>query len=142
MAARTWEKRELPILEQIATHDEDGWPLDSQKLQQEMTDVEPARLGAGLRALLQDGYIAAQSLGTHDAFYYVNIRLAGKGRRVVGQWPDDAYDALLAGLDARLSAARDTTERSRLERFRDAVLGLGREVAGEVIADVLRRGGV
>ena len=48
----------------------------------------------------------------------VNIGLREKGRRAVGQWPpDDAFDALIARLDARILSTADDDARSRLKRF-------------------------
>lgn len=86
--------------------------------------------------------IAGTNAATHSGFDMLDIGLREKGRRAVGQWPAyDAYDAFLTRLQRRLEETTDAAERSRLERFRDGAIALGREVVAELIADVIRRGG-
>ena len=142
MSYPTWEARELPILKAIARHDEDASPLMSDDLAAELPDLDDRSRTAGLQALIDDGYVIATDASSFDQVTFINLRLSGEGRRAVGQWPPhDAYDVLLRIVEAQAAAARTAAERTRLERLRDAITGVGREVVGEVIADVLRRGG-
>jgi hypothetical protein len=68
----------------------------------------------------------------------IEPRLAERGRRLLGLWPQDGYAALLANLDARIESAEDPDERGRLERFRNGLLGMSRDVATDLISRVLR----
>ena len=65
------------------------------------------------------------------------IRLEEKGYQVAAGWPsasgDVAFERLLALLDERIPAATSEEERSKLERFRDGVVGVGRDVLTGVL---------
>ena len=106
-----------------------------------MTGLPPLQIAAGLRALVDAGMIKGLNIHTQCGFDMLQIGIREKGRRAIGQWPPgDTFDALLALVEARLATTDDPSARSRLERLRDGLLAVGREVAGELIADVVRRG--
>jgi hypothetical protein len=65
-------------------------------------------------------------------------RLRGKGRRAIEQWPVDGFAALIALLDQRIRDEKESEARSRYQRVRDAVTGMSREVAAELIADLIK----
>jgi hypothetical protein len=56
----------------------------------------------------------------------------------VAGWPTEAGPDLLARLlvlvDERIAAAESDDERSKWQRFRDGVVGVGRDVAADVLA--------
>jgi hypothetical protein len=58
-------------------------------------------------------------------------RLREKGLQVTAGWPtssgETALARLLAIVDERIASAADDEERSRWERFRDGILGIGRD---------------
>ncbi len=139
MTDATWDRRELPLLRAIANHDEDKSPPTSDALAAELPELSPRAIEVALDALVDDGHLTATPLNHEGRVAFINIRLTGHGRRAVGQWPSgEAYDAFIARLDSRLDATSDADERSRLERLRNAVLDVGRDVLGIVIADVIR----
>lgn len=79
------------------------------------TGLDQAEVILSLRALEDDGYVAISStinVQYAPGFDFVTIRPLPPARRVTGQWPaGDAYDAILAGVDARLAATQDATTR-------------------------------
>jgi hypothetical protein len=68
-------------------------------------------------------------------FLYVNLRLREAGLRAVGQWPRDSYDALVRIIEARLSQEQDPDRRSRLRALLDSLIGIGRDVAVNVLSE-------
>jgi hypothetical protein len=75
-----------------------------------------------------------------------NITLLGPGLVEVAGWPatpgEDYAAKLLDVLDERIAEAPDPEERTRLERFRDAVGTVGTGVVTGVLTDLARRHGV
>lgn len=140
MATGTWAARELPILEAIAAR---ARSIGGPRWEEIAADVGlPAEeVQLALRRLLDAGYIEGidvTSMG--DAgFELLNIKLLEPALRVVGIWPNDAYDELLATLDRRIDDEADPNRRGKLERLRDGVLDMGKSVATSVITEVVKR---
>lgn len=137
----TWTTRELPILEAVLKLEEaDTKQVRSSDLARMagLTDAEARRAWA---ALAEDGYVRSSQMlgGSFNQWVAVYPRLRGKGRRAVKQWPADGYDALLAALDERIAAA-EPAEQSKLVRFRDGLIGMGRDVAVDVLGALFKAG--
>ena len=133
MAARTWETRELPILEAIVAAEDkvpDLWAKDIAA----STGLPIGDALIGVRALIEAGYVTgARAYNTGLRFDNHAIRPLESGRRATRQWPsDDAYAELLALLEVRIQAATGD-DRGRLERLRDALVGVGRDVVTGVL---------
>jgi hypothetical protein len=66
--------------------------------------------------------------------------LLERGARAVGQWPtDDPYEALLALIDERLLDANlDEETQTKLQRFRNALIDVGKGAAGGLLAALIR----
>ena len=91
----------------------------------------------GLRRVVEASppYIVAHfaALGFSPDNAVMGIRLLERGLRATELWPsEDASDALLAVIEARLAAADTPEERTALQRARDAIKGL----AGETLKQV------
>lgn len=139
MADRTWEQRELPILESVAQIEVEGrmYRTDTGTIA-DMVGIDRRTTGIALRSLLLAGYIEGAS--EDDAGGSVGVsapRLLERGRRAVGQWPqDNAFDDLLALLEARIEEA-EPERRGKLVKARDGLLTLGRDVGVEVLGAFL-----
>lgn len=143
MTRRTWEERELILLEAIAkAENEGGEDPDSYRLPG-VTGLDPREVEIGLRALYDADYITGSDASDWDqTFGLLAIRLLERGRRAVGQWPgDDPYEAFLAVLEQQISGAASGEERSRLERMRDVALSVGRDVLTSVLSGRARQVG-
>jgi len=140
LVTRTWETRERPILEAIAAADERDEAIAHSSDLEALTGLPAHGVRAGLRALRQDSYIEAIDATSHHGFDYMEIRLTGDGRRAVGQWPpDDTYRAVLEQLDALIAASSDSGTRTKLESLRAAVVDVGIEAIGGIIASIVTR---
>ncbi len=63
-----------------------------------------------------------------------------RGLRATEQWPpDDAYLMLMAVLERRLEAATDEPTKGRIRSALDGVAGMGRELAVDVMAEVISK---
>ena len=136
MTASTWEQREQPILEAIASFEEAGEDATNESVAA-ATGLEPSVVGRTMRRLDQAGFISAAdatSMGDPHPVY-VEAELLERGLRVVGQWPPEVADAFLGRLDAAIAAATDPDERTRLERLRSAAGDVGKAVvSGAIVA--------
>lgn len=137
MAERTWDKREAPLLEEIARDESEGptYGLSSDQLADRThLDVRLARIS--LSALLDDGYIKGSRLNGGEIR---SISLTPDGRRAVRQWPgDDIYEELLRVLDERIARAASVEEKGELQRFRDSAGEVGRGVIAAALWEVVR----
>lgn len=127
---RTWESRELLLLDAVGQAQEHG--VDASKAAKSvLPDLDDIVYRETLAALVDGGYLNGfikRAAGGQIAVARIN-RLTPAGRRAVGQWPsDDPAAELLAVLQARIDATKDPDEKSRLERLRDAASGVGMSV--------------
>ena len=85
--------------------------------------------------------IANLNLGSRGEVVVMDgLRLTERGRREVGQWPNENVAvALLALLDREIAAEPDYEKKSRLEKFRDAVGTVGMQVVAELIVAASRQ---
>lgn len=136
----TWESRELPLLAAVARAEQTGTPADTHSLAND-TRLTTRDASMGLRALYDAEYLTGIDATTMSgpSFDLLDVRLLERGRRAVGQWPaDDLRQVLLAILEQRISSTADPEERSRLERFREGVIGVGTEVVTSLLSSFLR----
>lgn len=143
MVRRTWEDRELVLLEAIALAEQDlDEPLVSFALP-DRTGLEDLEVQRGLRALFEAGFIGGTEAGINQRLFDLyNIRLLERGRRTVGQWPpENQFDAFVEVVNEKIAAADSDEERSKLERIRDTALGVGRDVLTSVLSSWARQVG-
>ena len=104
----------------------------------------PGRTGhvVGLRSVKEADYITWTQEGPTmgGTVRLTKPRLAQRGRVLLGQWPDDAYDALVTELEARIAATEDHGEKGRLRGILEGVVGAGREFTVDVLAKAITSG--
>jgi hypothetical protein len=134
MVTRTWEDREQRLLEAIGAAEEEGREARADKLNSP-TGLTQDQVERGLQALHDAGYIEGIDVTAQgDIFDLLNIRLLERGRRAVGQWPaEDQYAALLEVLEAQIAASQDPEQRTKLERLREAAIGLGQGMLATIL---------
>ena len=135
MAESTWESRELRILESVAGRAQSAPVGPSSADVAADTGLSPLEVSLGLRALEDAEYVQGIRMRKEGLFLYVNLRLREAGLRAVGQWPRDSYDALVRIIEARLSQEQDPDRRSRLRALLDSLIGIGRDVAVNVLSE-------
>jgi hypothetical protein len=134
VADPTWARREAPILEAIAARSDA--PLGPQSADVVAdTGLSELDVSLGLQALEDAAYVTGARMHKNRLKIYANLRLQERGRRATGQWPADSIDSLVAVLAARIATEPDAETRSRLERLRDAIVGMGRDVAVSVLSE-------
>lgn len=139
MPTSTWETREFPILEAVAELEEVERQLSNEHVAGR-TGLSGHEVQLGLRALYESGYITGIDAAAEELCYLIGIRLLERGRRAVGVWPpDDAFAVMLDVVDERLSETTDEETRTRLQRFREDLYGMGKVAAGGLITEVLKR---
>jgi len=136
MVESTWEVLERPVLEAIAKRESEGrrsGPSTYEIL--EDTGLPSARVQNALRRLRLSGYLQAVDVTTQESTgpEYIMIELLEPGLRAVGVWPGDPYDAVLAIVMHQLDIEPDADRKGRLERFRNGLVGVGREVVTGVL---------
>jgi hypothetical protein len=134
-----WERRDRPLLDAIANVDGQkaiGTDRIATQLGLERRDV-----WTGLQALRDGRYIdwTQHTNPIGDAYTIILPRVLERGRRTIGSWPAEGVDALVQLLEARIAEAGDAETRGRLERLRDAVIGVGRDVATSVLTAWLKQ---
>jgi DNA-binding Lrp family transcriptional regulator len=134
VATPTWATLERPILETVAKHDDDVRGLSSDDVVLE-TGLPVAAVQRAIKRLVDAGYLEGIAAMTQESTgpEYMNLHLPEAGLREVGTWPGDPYDALLAIVARQLDTERDPERRGRLQKLRDGLLGVGRDVVTGVL---------
>jgi hypothetical protein len=139
MADDTWTTRDLPVLDAAVTL-VDAQPFVGTPLRElaEAAGVSTDGAIAALRALETAGLVEVQ-WGSARHARVTNV--SGEARQLVGAWPTpESYaDRLTQELDRRIDQTSDDDERGRLEKMRDAAIGMGRGLFVDVTAAVLTR---
>jgi hypothetical protein len=142
----TWASRDLPVLKAIAARldQSPGRPLFIDDLRAAVADQMSADDVTRAVTALHDAQIieAGYSPRRGGVSNIGGVRsISGEGRRLVGMWPtpETALDRMLAALEQIEATSDDPDERSRAARFRDGLLGAGRDLAVEVIAATITR---
>lgn len=148
MAESTWENREVRLLEEVraieAEQEEPGAArraVPRLKMLADRLDMPMETVSAGMRALAtaDPPYITGADASTWGGFDILDFRLTERGRRAVGQWPSDhAYDAMLQTLTRQIQDEPQPDKRQALEKIRDGVLVVGREVGTGVLTAWIR----
>ena len=139
----TWDRREVVLLEAIARgeaeHDDD---VQNDELE-ERTSLSDEDVEWGLKALVEaePPYITGTDASSGGEFcVLLGIRLAERGRREVGQWPDETVGpALMALLDQRIESEPDGEQKTRLQRFRESARTVGIDVLTQLIVAASRQ---
>ncbi len=124
----------MRLLEAIADAEDRGVEARADELG-EPTGLALDDVQRGLQALYDADYIEGiVATGQDEIFDLLNIRLLERGRRAVGQWPaEDQYAALMQVLERQIAASGDPAERTKLERLRDAAIGLGEGMVATIL---------
>jgi hypothetical protein len=136
-----WHATAVPLLEFIGEHE--GFGVVSIGELADATGLDPTAIAVELERLIADEFVDGEvkklmSGGDVRPWRVVSPRLAERGARTVGAWPaEDPYEALLEIIDRKIDAAGDPAERSRWERMRDTIVGLGTDVGSNVVASAL-----
>ena len=135
MAESTWEHLEQPILEAVAELEDTQDPLGIEGIA-EHSGLPADEVRIGVKRLLDTDLMTGKELAGFGVYDVLGIRLLPRGRQVVRQWPSsDPADALLDVLAERIAQEKDPEKRSRLERLRDAVSSVSKDViAGTIVA--------
>lgn len=133
----TWTWRELPIL-RIAVRDADAG-AQFEDIAAE-TGLELKDVWHGAKALQNAGYLDAALAGAFSGFV---VSVSERARREIGSWPspESIVDRLV---EAFADAATEETEPEKKKSLRtvaEGIGGVGRALAAEVIASVLRQAG-
>lgn len=137
MAANTWNKREVPILEALSAAEEAGEHLDDSRDLADITGLDQKQVSLALEALRDEKYIDGVDVTTmdDDGLRLRMVKLLGPGRRAVGAWPaeDADFGAFLTLLTERIDATDDEEEKTRLRRFLDAARGVSGQVGTQLL---------
>jgi DNA-binding PadR family transcriptional regulator len=139
-----WETEALPVLQAVyaASGSADPDLGMSETTINEVLGREPddARTARVLTMLIRGDYLdtTIETMGSR------NVQITEKGLQVTAGWlsgaPDAAYTRLLALIDKHVEEAASDEERSKWQRLRDAVVGVGRDVAVEVLSAAAQTG--
>lgn len=142
MVERTWETRELPLLEAVVEAHEAERPIGNVQRLAELLGAEVEEMRRSLEALYDDAYVTgANGSSWQGGFDLINIRPTPKARRLVGQWPsEDRYDAVMELLAVQIEGETDEERRTLLQRLQGAISDAPRAVAVSVLSAVLKGG--
>jgi hypothetical protein len=105
------------------------------ELGREANDPRTAR---ALHDLAETGYFDVTTSPAMGSITPAIFRLSEKALQIVAGWPsiggESFFTRMLAELDERVAAASTTEERTRLERLRDGLVGVGRDVFTNVVS--------
>ena len=136
---RTWEERELPILEAVTRAQEAGEDIPG-AARAAVPDVPEDVYKETLASLGDAGFLEVATMrnGVGRLEGARVKRITPDGRRQTSQWPSkDVSTELFAVLQARIDQA-DSEERSRLERFRDAAGDLSKSVVAAIVTAAVK----
>jgi hypothetical protein len=139
-----WETDVLPVLQAFCTASESadthlgvGDNTVNEVLGREAGDVRTDRV---LTMLVRSGYLEVTVQGMGNRY----CQITEKGLQITAGWPsgsaDAAYTRLLALIDEHVEGAASDDERSKWQRLRDAVVGVGRDVAVDVLSAAAQTG--
>jgi hypothetical protein len=138
----SWINAELPILELLLAHEASNPGTATQELIQACQGDKAFAIR--LAALIDDGYVtgaaAHWALGRGDPIITAGIvRLTPKGRRAVGQWPnEDAGINFLRILEEKLVDLPDGDVKTRMSDLVTAARSIGTEVLSNVITSLIK----
>jgi hypothetical protein len=138
--ALDWSSRILPILNAVArAYSRAPSPIGvrPEAVVQELgADADRYSVALILDELVRAGYLE-ETLGAEQLPGPACARLTEKGLQVTSGWPsasgEVALDRLLTVIEERIEASMTEEERSKWERLRDGVVGIGRDVVVGVL---------
>ena len=129
----TWSEVEVPILEAIAAFESEGRTPDSERIV-ERTGLDEEKAARALLRLWDAEYIGGSKYAEGGDLYPRVLSAHLRGLRVTQVWPsDDQYESILSVIEARLERAADSGERSKLQKLRDGLTGLGKDSASALL---------
>lgn len=135
-----WGELELPILRTIdeieGTRGTDVETIAAQ------TGLHRQGVAIAVRRLWESDYLTAVDTSTNTGDDYIAVRLAERGLREVGNWPQETevIAALIAALADAAEDVDDEEQRSLLQRAGASLGGLSREVIVGVASELTSRG--
>jgi hypothetical protein len=134
----TWE-RDLAVLVAIAKvfDDNPGTELFTNEVA-DIAGVDQDTARRATAAWLEGGYLRGEDLSGYGDTTYTVQGLTEKGRRESGLWPNPEAltNQLLAILEQRINDTDDPDTRSRLQKARDGLKGVPREVLVSLIGSL------
>ncbi|MCL5736948.1 MAG: hypothetical protein M1274_15490 [Actinobacteria bacterium] len=142
-----WEKEVLPILRAVRRMEEEfGDKLLLVEGDLEQLALESAlpieRVKFQLVRLTNTGYLGGEPYrGGDGIFGFKGLFVSRDGLEAIKVWPGARPDPdlLLGVLDRAIEAASSSDERTKLEKLRDAVVGLGRETFVYVMGELAKQ---
>jgi len=133
--ALDWDSRVLPVLEAVAraySRAPSDLGVSLEGVAEELGyKTDTYNLSLVLDELVRAGYLE-ETMGVEQLPGPAWCRLREKGLQVTAGWPsasgETAFERLLAIVDERIRSADSDEERSKWERLRDGVAGVGRDV--------------
>jgi hypothetical protein len=130
----TWESRDLPVLEAVVRY------IEERTRSPEVFDVAQISgwdINDVLRALnvLDPTYVALRRVGPPE--HWTVVRVTDEGRRAVGQWPspESVVEQIARAFLKAADQEPDEQKRSRLRTLGEGLLGFGKDVAANAVAN-------
>jgi len=145
-----WETAVLPVLRAAYEIDDRSDPelgLSAADLNHHLgREAGDVRTGRVLILLAEAGYVTETMSGPDQFVGPMRFRLAEPALRIVANWPtpgsgDQFVSRLLEVIDDRIAETEDEHERTRLERLRDTIGGIGHDIVVSVVAGVAQKYG-
>jgi hypothetical protein len=145
-----WENYDLPILKRILEFEaySGSWP-EAEDIQEaleegeEVWELDEVMVRLVALAEAEPPFMKAKFIKTGQRALPVraiDARLTERGYRAVGAWPSaDPYEQLMKLLAERIDAEDQPEVKGKLERFRESVQGIGREVVVGVLTSLARQ---
>jgi hypothetical protein len=134
----TWFSRDLPVLDAIVRYfDETDEPLQAGiPTEQTFAEITRRDVGEVHRAVrqLQQSYVVVQDGGLGESMI---MGVTDEARRAVGLWPtpESVVEQIARGLLEAADREPDEQKRSRLRALGEGLLGFGKDVAANAVAN-------
>lgn len=138
---RNWDTVEQPILEAIHEADTAGDRFGNDSIVTTV-GIDKHIVDQSVEWLIDGGYVDGVDVSTTGdrRRQFIELRLTSVGARSVGRWPStDPFESLLQVVDARIDAAQDSDERSRLEKLREGLVSTGKASATALLVAWLKQ---
>jgi hypothetical protein len=132
----TWESRDLPVLDAVVRYFEEHPPeLIPQVFDiAEITGLDEMEAFRALQDL-SDTYVDLRPVGPARNWHIV--RVTDEARRAVGQWPspESVVEQIARAFLKAADLEPDEQKRSRLRALGEGLLGFGKDVAANAVAN-------
>ena len=125
-----WATRDRPVLVEVVRRLDNDDSVSMTEVA-EATGLSDDDVMRAARNLRRANLVTTDFLLDGDTDF---TEVSAEALRIAGLWPDagDAFDRLLWSLEERIAEA-PPDEKTKLAKVRDAIVGVGRDVAVEVI---------